>query len=88
MRGLERELLATIACLIAFYGVGLPLEIVFGYIEDMQALGLWIGFTVGLGVLFVFYIVAISCTDWDKKIAEAKERLDSDQKSLAKSHEE
>jgi len=77
--------LTIIACLTALYAIGLPLEYVFGFVENMQALGLWVGYTVGLGVMLVFFVTVLLFTNWDKSIEEFKNRMKDEKQKLEES---
>ncbi|OQR97113.1 Multidrug/Oligosaccharidyl-lipid/Polysaccharide (MOP) Flippase Superfamily [Thraustotheca clavata] len=55
---------ATIINAIAFYIIGIPLAVVFGFPCGWEVKGLWVGFTCGSITCLVFYSVWLSRINW------------------------
>ena len=58
------------------WGVGVPMAVVLAFhVEKTKGLvGLWLGLTMGYGVVTIISAVAVWSSDWDKVLADAKQR--------------
>ncbi len=83
MRGLSLQGHAAIVSLIAYYGVGLPLEILFGFIMNREIRGLWMGQFGGafFHAAVLLYLV-YRHYDWNKIAKETHDRIEKDHKML------
>ncbi|XP_054809892.1 protein DETOXIFICATION 14-like [Prosopis cineraria] len=58
----------------AYYGVGIPLAAILGFVVHLRGKGLWLGITSGTICQVIVLMVIISCTDWKKEAKQARER--------------
>ncbi|KAK1552283.1 hypothetical protein Q3G72_013749 [Acer saccharum] len=59
----------------AYYLCGIPVAVVLGFWFQLRGQGLWIGIQAGAFLQTVLLLVITSCTNWEKKVAEARERV-------------
>ncbi|KAI9169320.1 hypothetical protein LWI28_010668 [Acer negundo] len=59
----------------AYYLCGIPVAVVLGFWFQLRGQGLWIGIQAGAFLQTVLLLVITSCTNWEKKVAEARERI-------------
>lgn len=69
-RGCGWQHLAAATNLVAFYGVGMPLAVLFAFKLDLRTRGLWAGLICGLTCQACTLLVITIRTKWDK-LAEA-----------------
>ncbi|KAK9285805.1 hypothetical protein L1049_025006 [Liquidambar formosana] len=64
LRGSARPTLGANINLASFYGVGLPIGIVMGFVMDLGLLGLWWGLLAAQVVCAIVMVFALMRTDW------------------------
>lgn len=72
LRGLQDVLYPTVATLIAYWGVALPVAYYYGIYKEMGAWGVWIGLLVGLTLAAVFL-----CTRFYLLVAARKKKANN-----------
>ncbi|MCE9538789.1 MAG: MATE family efflux transporter [Bacteroidetes bacterium] len=53
LRGIKDVRIPTVITLIAYWGIGLPMSYVFGFVWDLGVLGVWYGLSLGLTIAAV-----------------------------------
>lgn len=79
LRGSARPALAVHINLGSFYGVGLPLAIVLGFVKKMGLLGLCFGLLAAQAVCACLMIFVLSRTDWMVQVQRARELIGVDE---------
>ncbi|EQC29126.1 hypothetical protein SDRG_13157 [Saprolegnia diclina VS20] len=74
-RGQGRQKIAAVINICSYYGIGLPLAYVAGFLWDYNLGGVWLGFTVGCGTCFFIFYAMIQRTDWAQLAAIARARV-------------
>lgn len=59
----------------AYYVVGIPMALVFGFVLHLGGKGLWLGFLLGSLVQCILLSVLTSFTDWQQQARKARERI-------------
>lgn len=73
--------IASLGCLIAYYGISIPFGAVFTFVLNQGVKGFWYGMLLGLTFISCFYQYVISFKyDWDKIAIKAEERLELNDK--------
>lgn len=75
LRGSARPRLGVHINLGSFYGLGLPLAVVLGFLMKMGLLGLWLGLLGAQIMCAVLMIWALSKTDWALQVKRARELI-------------
>ncbi|KAE8686020.1 ATP-dependent RNA helicase eIF4A isoform 1 [Hibiscus syriacus] len=73
LRGSARPALGANINLGSFYGVGLPVALLMGFIVDVGLLGLWFGLLAAQGVCAIYMVVVVARTDWRVQATRAGE---------------
>ncbi|KAL2621763.1 hypothetical protein R1flu_001968 [Riccia fluitans] len=76
-RGSGRQDMGAIINLTAFYIVGLPSGLFFGFVWEMSGKGLWIGLLLGQCLQSLLMLVLVTTMDWEKMSEEAMKRIHS-----------
>ncbi|TXG75583.1 hypothetical protein E1A91_1Z003500v1 [Gossypium mustelinum] len=64
LRGSARPTLGANINLGSFYGVGLPIAVVMGFVMDIGLLGLWLGLLAAQVVCAIVMVIVVARTDW------------------------
>ncbi|KAK4754117.1 hypothetical protein SAY87_002221 [Trapa incisa] len=75
VRGSARPSLAANVNLGSFYGVGLPVAVLMGFVFQKGLQGLWLGLLAAQIVCAAVMIMAVARTDWEKEVARARELM-------------
>ncbi|GMN52146.1 hypothetical protein TIFTF001_021285 [Ficus carica] len=75
IRGSGRQKVGAFVNLAAYYIMGIPTAILLAFFYHVGGKGLWTGIIVALFVQALFLAVLIMCTDWDKEVKKASERV-------------
>jgi MATE family multidrug resistance protein len=76
LRGLGRQNIGAAAGFIAYYVIGIPLSLVFGFYFDMGLWGVWLGMTLGMFVVsFVMMPYLYFAVDWNTECDKAAQRI-------------
>lgn len=67
-RGQGRQNIGSALSLIAYYAIGVPLEIYLGFKINLQVFGLWIGLAIAVNFLSVAELIIVYKSDWIKII--------------------
>ncbi|TQE13973.1 hypothetical protein C1H46_000395 [Malus baccata] len=59
----------------AYYQMGIPTAVLLAFVLDIGGKGLWIGITVALFVQALCLSIIITCTDWEKEVKKASDRV-------------
>lgn len=59
----------------AYYVVGIPMGLVFGFVLHFGGKGLWLGFVLGSLVQCIMLAAITSVTDWQQQATKARERI-------------
>ncbi|GLJ46776.1 hypothetical protein SUGI_0986530 [Cryptomeria japonica] len=59
-----------------YYVIGVPLGLLMGYKFDLGAKGIWTGMICGTALQTIVLIFITYFTDWNKEVAQAKDRLE------------
>lgn len=54
--------------LVCFYGIGLPVGVVLGYVLHLQVEGIWLGLAFGVLTETCAMIYLVWKTNWDKEV--------------------
>ena len=65
VRALGKQFKASIATLICYYAIGMPLALVLGFKHGMGLVGFWVGFMIAMFLLDFVVIVIIVTADWE-----------------------
>ncbi|KAE8673783.1 MATE efflux family protein [Hibiscus syriacus] len=58
-----------------YYGVGVPVGAVLGYVLNLEVMGLWIGLLSGVVLQTMILVFIIWRTNWDEQVNKASQRL-------------
>ncbi|XP_047940059.1 protein DETOXIFICATION 24-like [Salvia hispanica] len=61
--------------LVCFYGIGLPVGVVLGYVLHLQVEGIWLGLAFGVLTETCAMIYLVWKTNWDKEVLKTSTRL-------------
>ncbi|CAI9110162.1 OLC1v1010141C1 [Oldenlandia corymbosa var. corymbosa] len=75
LRGCARPTLGATINLGSFYGIGLPLAVVSGFVMGKGFLGLWLGLLVAQAVCAVMMVFVLKRTDWIVQANRARELI-------------
>ncbi|OQR82462.1 Multidrug/Oligosaccharidyl-lipid/Polysaccharide (MOP) Flippase Superfamily [Achlya hypogyna] len=75
-RGQGRQKIAAVINIGSYYGIGLPLSYLAGFVWSYGLGGVWLGFTVGCGTCFGIFYIMIQKTDWVHLAAIARARVE------------
>lgn len=78
LRGTARPSLGANINLASFYGVGLPVAILMGFMMDLGLLGLWLGLLAAQAVCAIAMVVALLRTNWVMQAMRARELTSTD----------
>ncbi|KAM3133855.1 hypothetical protein pb186bvf_013970 [Paramecium bursaria] len=70
IKGLNKGQWIGTQVLIAYLGIGIPLEIYFAYTWDQGVKGIWVGFGIANCQILLFFIQTMSMIDWEKQSQE------------------
>ncbi|KAJ0975994.1 hypothetical protein J5N97_017959 [Dioscorea zingiberensis] len=73
LRGSARPSLGANINLGAFYGVGMPVAMLMGFVMDMGLLGLWLGLVAAQGTCALLMLYVLIRTDWCLEAKRARE---------------
>ncbi|KAF9622521.1 hypothetical protein IFM89_031925 [Coptis chinensis] len=73
LRGSARPSLGANINLGSFYGVGLPVAIILGFVMDMGLLGLWLGLLAAQVTCATVMVFVLMETDWTHEATRSKE---------------
>ena len=65
VRALGKQFKASVATLICYYAIGMPLALVLGFKHEMELVGFWLGFTIAMFLLDFVVIFIIVTADWE-----------------------
>lgn len=71
IKGLGKQVYATVAYVVCFYGISVPCTFLFCFSLKMGLQGLWIGLSCGLFVLFMILNVILAKSDWEEEALKA-----------------
>lgn len=74
LRAQGRQKIGGYLNLIAYYIIGVPLALLFGFKLGYEIRGLWVGLGIGIFALAIFEIYYIYTSDWDKIIETSIQR--------------
>ncbi|KAK4671136.1 hypothetical protein QC764_603010 [Podospora pseudoanserina] len=74
LRGIGKQEFGGYANLVCYYVVALPISFGLGFGLDWKLTGLWIGVTIGLGLVSLVEYAFIWASDWDQAAKEAENR--------------
>ncbi|KAL8467716.1 hypothetical protein ACS0TY_031095 [Phlomoides rotata] len=75
-RGAGLQMKVAIINLVCFYGVGLPIGVVLGYVFHFQVKGIWIGMISGVATQTVSLSFMTWKTNWGQEVSTTKARLE------------
>jgi MATE family multidrug resistance protein len=87
LRGLEKQLVASVVAFINFYIVQTSFSILFGKYLEMGVLGVWIGIGIGSILSSIFYFVILIKLDLNKIQKDVLARMEKDKKDLKENEE-
>lgn len=64
LKGLEKADKVSIATLVSYYIIGVPLMHILAFQLDWQLKGLWLGLGCANLALILYYVYELSMTDW------------------------
>ncbi|KAH7654684.1 multidrug resistance protein MATE family protein [Dioscorea alata] len=78
LRGSARPALGANINLGAFYGVGMPVAMVLGFVMDMGLVGMWMGLVAAQGTCAFLMSYVLMRTDWCLEAKRARELISSE----------
>jgi len=85
LRGMGKTMPATVITIISYYGISIPLQMLFAFYFGLGLHGLW--YAQILGTIFHCvseqYLISCAYGDWSIIAREAVERMQRDQENLA-----
>ncbi|XP_038890578.1 protein DETOXIFICATION 16-like [Benincasa hispida] len=76
-RGCGRQKIGAFINLGAYYLVGIPMAIFLAFFQGIGGKGLWMGIIMGVFTQALFLGILILCTNWDKEVKKAADRVTS-----------
>ncbi|GMN52141.1 hypothetical protein TIFTF001_021286 [Ficus carica] len=76
-RGCGQQKVGAVANIAAYYLVGIPTAILLAFVYHVGGKGLWMGILVALFLQALSLGILTICTDWDKEVMKASERVRS-----------
>ncbi|KAL4179316.1 hypothetical protein AMTRI_Chr13g119430 [Amborella trichopoda] len=70
IRGCGKQKFGAMANLGAYYGVGIPMAIILGFIFHAGAMGLWMGIMCSSFVQGLSLLIMTLCTDWEQEVKD------------------
>jgi len=64
VRALGLQKYASVTTLIAYYGIGLPFAIYFGFTKELGVKGFWLGYFISMVILDIFVAGFVITADW------------------------
>lgn len=64
VRALGRQKVVSISTLLCYYGLGLPLALIFGFELKMGLNGFWLGYLIAMGLLDLIVSYLVVSADW------------------------
>ncbi|XP_062078610.1 protein DETOXIFICATION 16-like isoform X2 [Humulus lupulus] len=83
VRGSGRQKIGAFANLAAYYLVGIPVAIVLAFVFHLGGKGLWMGIIVALIVQALCLAILTICTDWEKEVNNASNRVHSTKAAIS-----
>ncbi|PON56814.1 Multi antimicrobial extrusion protein [Parasponia andersonii] len=77
IRGSGRQKIGAFANLAAYYLIGIPIAILLAFVYHFGGKGLWMGIIVALFMQALGLAILTICTDWEKEVNKASERVHS-----------
>ena len=80
VRALGRQSVVSITTLLCYYGIGLPLALLFGFRMGRGIIGFWLGYIIAMAIVDVVVIYLVIVSSWEAnyklepKSAASKER--------------
>lgn len=56
----------------AYYGVGIPIAVLLGFVFKLRGKGLWIGVSIGTALQALSLALVTAFTNWEKQVKTAK----------------
>ncbi|PQM41691.1 protein DETOXIFICATION 16-like isoform X1 [Prunus yedoensis var. nudiflora] len=75
IRGSGQQKIGAYVNLGAYYLIGIPISIILAFVLHIGGKGLWIGITVALFVQAVSLSIIVTCTNWEKEVKKASDRV-------------
>lgn len=57
----------SVSTLVCYYGIGLPLALLFGFRMQMSLRGFWAGYIIAMAVVDVVVIYLVVVASWEAK---------------------
>ncbi|PWA60618.1 Multi antimicrobial extrusion protein [Artemisia annua] len=73
--GAGMQAAVAVVNLVCFYGIGIPIGALLGYLTSLEVKGIWIGMIGGVLTQTITLIYMTWRTDWDVQVTKASERL-------------
>lgn len=65
MRALGRQSVVSITTLLCYYGIGLPLALLFGFRMGWGIVGFWGGYIIAMAIVDVVVIYLVVVSSWE-----------------------
>ncbi|ONH89483.1 hypothetical protein PRUPE_I005400 [Prunus persica] len=75
IRGSGQQKIGAYVNLGAYYLIGIPISVILAFVLHIGGKGLWIGITVALFVQAVSLSIIVTCTNWEKEVKKASDRV-------------
>ncbi|ONI27492.1 hypothetical protein PRUPE_1G090100 [Prunus persica] len=75
IRGSGQQKIGAYVNLGAYYLMGIPTAVLLAFVLHLGGKGLWTGIIVALVVQALFLAIIITCTDWEKEVKKASDRV-------------
>jgi len=57
----------SVSTLLCYYGMGLPLALIFGFQMEMNLFGFWLGYLLAMALLDIIVTYLVATADWVAK---------------------
>lgn len=74
LKGSGKQTVAYLATLVSYFGVGLPLSIIFAFRFNWDILGLCLGLMAGCYCYLLTTAALVACIDWNTEVKRARDR--------------
>jgi hypothetical protein len=74
LKGSGKQTVAYVATLVSYFGVGLPLSVLFAFRLEWDILGLCLGLAAGCYFYLLTTSVLVACLNWETEVRRARDR--------------
>lgn len=74
LKGSGKQTVAFIATLVSYFGIGMPLSVLFAFRLEWDIIGLCLGLAAGCYFYLLTTSVLVACLNWETEVGRARDR--------------